>query len=293
MNENKTNYRAIRRDGTLNVTPPRGVSLKDLYHDLLRVSWAAFALLFVGFYALVNALFGWIYFLLPQDQFDGFIHLDGLQRFLESFFFSVQTFGTIGYGKVSPIGVAANFVVTAESCVGIFIVALMTGLIFARFAKPNSKIIFSDKAMIRSYDGVPCLMFRIANERQNHITEARVRVSLLIDDPVHHFRSFKELTLEHETSPIFSLSWTICHDITETSPFYGLTREQLIARNAEWVVTFSGTDTTLSQKLYAKYSYVTEEVYPDHDFVDVMLRRPDGTLEIMLDQFNEIVPIQS
>ena len=281
-----TQYRTIRKDGNLNITLKKGIHISDLYHDLLKMSWWGFASMFTAVFFLTNAFFGLIYFFLPVDGFEGFQYQDGFQHYLESFFFSVQTFGTIGYGKIAPIGVAANLVVTFESYSSLFVVAVLTGLVFARFAKPHSKVLFSHHAVVREYDGVPCFMFRMANARQNYITDARVRVSLAIDDPKTKFRNFYDLKLERDSSPIFALSWSICHDIDIESPLHGLTADIWRARNAEIIVSFSGVDTTLSQLMHAKSSYIGDEVLYNHDFVDVLRRDKAGKVELIVENLS-------
>jgi inward rectifier potassium channel len=287
-----THFRLIQKDGSLNIHTRKGITLRDLYHDLLRTNWRIFSLVWALAFFLMNNFFGFLYFILPVDQFEGFRHPEGFPHYLEGFFFSVQTFGTIGYGKVSPVGLAANFVMTLECYTSLFVVAVMTGLIFARFAKPNAKIIFSKNAVIQKFDGVPSLMFRIANARQNYVTDARVRLTLAVDEPNTGYRTFIDLKLERESSPIFALSWTIVHDIDESSPLHPFSPEKLCDRNSELIVTFNGVDTTLSQNVFAKYSYITEEILENVKFADVIRRnKDDGTVELMLEQFHEVSSI--
>ena len=236
----------------------------------------------------LNAVFGLIYFLLPEGELEGLHQGQGFARFLENFFFSVQTFGTIGYGRISPVGTAANLVVTLECYLSLCVVAVLTGLIFARFARPNAKVIFSNQAVIRKFDGIPCFMFRMANARQNYVTDARVNVSIAMDDIKSGYRQFTTLKLERESTPIFALSWTIAHDIDETSPLYGLTMDEWRNANAEVVVTFSGVDTTLSQLVHAKSSYIADEIVFDSDFEDVLVRNKKGAVELKLEKFHLI-----
>lgn len=284
-----TQFRMIQKDGSLNIGDvSKKINFRDLYHDLLKLSWPAFACWFATMFFCINSLFGFVYFLLPNTEFEGFQHTSGFMHYLDGFFFSVQTLGTIGYGRVAPIGVFANFVVTLECYTGLFVIAVMTGIIFARFAKPHSKVIFSNFAVIRDFDGVPCLMFRVANERQNNITDARVRVYLVMQDLKTGFREFYDMKLERDYSPIFALSWTIAHDIDSSSPMFGLNHEELKKRTAEIIVTFSGTDTTLSQVMHAKSSYLAEEILRNHDFVDVIKRHPDTSVSLMLEHFHSV-----
>jgi inward rectifier potassium channel len=282
-------FRMIRKDGTLNVENTRqGVRMSDLYHDLIGLSWPRFTIWFGFVFFAINCIFGFIYFQIPADQFDGLRHTTGADRFLDSFFFSVQTLGTIGYGHVSPTGTIANFVVTIECYTGLFVVALMTGLIFTRFSKPHVKVVFSHHSVIRKFDGVPCLMFRIANERQNHITDAKVKVHLVMDDPKSGYREFLELRLERSESPLFALSWTIAHDLDSESPMVSIGLPELKKRSAELIVSFSGIDGTLSQEIYAKSSYTVDEILLDHDFVDVIERNAKGAARLRMERFHEV-----
>ncbi len=289
-------FRIINQDGSLNTRRarrPGKLDFRDLYHGLLGLSWPAFAAWFAIIFLLANAAFGLLYFAIPADQFSGLRHVEGGARFLDLFFFSVQTLGTIGYGGISPVGLLANTVVTVECYTGLFIVAVMTGLIFARFARPHSKVSFTRNAVIRKFGEVPCLMFRIANERLNHITDARVGLHLVIDDPATGFRDFVPLKLERDHSPIFALSWTVAHDIDASSPLFGVSLDELRKRSGELIVSFSGVDTTLSQTVYAKSSYVADEILPEHDFEDVIERTPEGFVLLHLERLNQVRKIES
>ncbi len=289
-------YRIINRDGSLNTRRsqrPGKLDFRDLYHGLLGLSWPAFAAWFALIFFLANAVFWLLYFWIPAEQFSGLRHLEGFERFLDLFFFSVQTLGTIGYGGISPVGVLANTVVTIECYTGLFIVAVMTGLIFSRFARPHSKVSFTRNAVIRKFGEVPCLMFRIANERLNHITDARVGLHLVIDDPATGYRDFVLLKLEREHSPIFALSWTVAHDIDASSPLFGLSLDEIRKRSGEIIVSFSGVDTTLSQTVYAKTSYIADDILLDHDFEDVIERTQQGFVLLHLERFDRVRKVGS
>ncbi len=287
-------FRMVRKDGKLNIESSRsGVRWSDLYHDLINLSWPRFTIWFGMVFFAINCIFGLIYFQIPAEQFDGLRHPSGIDRFFDSFFFSVQTLGTIGYGHVSPTGTLANLVVTIECYTGLFVVALMTGLIFTRFSKPHVKVVFSQNSVIKKFGDVPCLMFRIANERQNHITDASVKVHLVMDDPDTGYREFTELLLERSESPLFALSWTIAHDLDSKSPMGRLGLTELKKRSAELIVSFRGIDATLSQEIRAKSSYTVDEILPDHDFVDVIERSPHGLARLRMERFNEVIKVQA
>ena len=278
----------IGKNGQLNIRTRRKVSVRDLYYDYLNMNWLSFLGHFASVFISIHLVFGFLYFSVPESQFLGFRSPQGLERFLECFFFSVQTFGTIGYGLLSPVGVISNSIVTLESFVSLFVIALLTGLIFSRFAKPHSKVMFTEKAVIRDFDGVDCLMFRLANARQNNITEAKISLNFVYFDPATQYRNFYEMKLERDRSPLVSLTWTIAHDIDEASPLKKLPLNLWAAHNAEIIVTFSGIDTNLSQHIYAKTSYIVDEILCDHDFVDMIKRGPDGMAELEFEKFNQV-----
>ncbi len=244
------------------------------------------ALFFFG----INLAFGTLYFLVGAAGFEG-MHTDThLTHFLDSFFFSVQSFATIGYGRISPISVVANLLVTVEALTGILFAALATGLVFGRFSKPLSKIIFSENAIITTIDGALCLVIRVANERLNQITEAEVQLYVVQNQKTKEgetYRDFTILKLERDRSPLFALSWTIVHYIDETSPFFNATQESLTENNTELFAHLIGVDEVLSQRLFSKISYLPGEIKWGVRFQDVITRNNDGKLEIDLLRFHD------
>jgi inward rectifier potassium channel len=183
-------------------------------------------------------------------------------HFSQAFFFSIQTFATIGYGQIGPNGLAANMVVTVEALVGLMYQALATGLLFARFARPSVSILFSDRAVIAPYGTGQALQFRIANRRRSEIIElqAQVLFSAMEDQRGTMVRRYWPLPLERNKVTFFPLSWTIVHPIDETSPLAGKTREELEAKRAEILVLLSGIDETFEQTVHARSSYRIDEI---------------------------------
>src|SRR3982074_2776331 len=179
-------------------------------------------------------------------------------RFLRAFFFSVDTFATIGYGNVYPVGTIANTLVAIESLVGLLFVALLTGLVCARFARPPAAVMFSDVAVVAPYQGRTGFMFRIANARSNQLMdlEAKVLYSRL-DGPG---RRYDQLKLERTKVVFFPLSWTIVHPIDESSPLWGLEHGDLVRNDAEFDILMSGIDETFSQMVHARSSYKPQEL---------------------------------
>jgi inward rectifier potassium channel len=261
----------LNRDGTLNVHyPKRVISLDDLYYDVIKLKWPGLLLLLFLTFLLINILFGTVFFLLPVKDFDGYQTTSGvLSHWLESFFFSVQTFGTIGYGKIAPTGTLANFIVTLESFFGLLFTAISTGLVYHRFSKPTAKVLYSDVAVIQKFDETPWILFRIVNERANSLSDVHFKASLVIQDPHHHYKSLYDLGLEHDSTPIFSLSFTLSHEINSNSPLFGLSLQEMEDRQAEIFISVTGVDPVFHQPVFSKFSYLPSEILMDHTFVDI------------------------
>jgi len=244
---------------------PRG--LTDLYHQVLTMPAWGLPLLLAGAYLGANAIFAVVYMLTGG--------VDGMRQtsFADAFFFSVQTLSTIGYGGMTPKGMAANIAVTVEAFFGLALVAVATGLIFARFSRATARVVFSKVAVITNFEGVPTLMFRAANQRGNQILEAEVMLNLLrqtVTSEGHVFRRFQELKVERARTPMFALTWTVLHPIDESSPLYGATLEDLKAWQAEIVIVLSGADDIFAQRIHARHSYLPDEILWNQRFEDIL-----------------------
>jgi len=207
---------------------------------------------------------------------------------LETFFFSVQTFATIGYGGMHPVGLAANLLVTLESLVGLLGFALATGILFSRFSQPTAKILFSRNAIIAPYRGITAFEFRIANARSNELIQVEARVMLSRLKPDGN-RDFIPLKLEREKVVFFPLAWTIVHPIDEESPLWGLTQEDLTASQAEVLVLLSGIDETFSQTVHTRSSYRADEIVCGARFAN-LFNPPtsDGVLSVDVSRLDQI-----
>jgi len=198
--------------------------------------------------------------------------------FGNAFFFSVHTLATLGFGHIVPGTVGADVLVTIESLMGLLSFGLAAGLIFARFSRPTARIIFSDRAVIAPYRGVTALEFRVVNSRSNQIVELRARVILAQRRGRGQARDFEELALERTHVAFFPLAWTIVHPIDESSPLYGVTREELLSSDAEILVQLAGIDETFSQPVHARSSYTAAEVAFGSRFVDMFDHETGGGL---------------
>jgi inward rectifier potassium channel len=262
--------------------------LQDLYHWLLVVSWPTFLGLAAGGFFLGNALFAGIYLLRPGSI------AGSRPGFSDAFFFSVHTMATIGYGTMSPATVWAHLVVVVEALCGLFLFAVVTGLTFAKFSRPTARVLFSRVAVIAPRDGVPCLMFRMANERGNQIVEARLHAALALDGRTAEgeaVRRIMDLRLLRERTPMFALTWTAVHPIDEASPLYGLPPAALAAGGGQIIVSLTGLDDTLAQTVYARHVYGHAEVQRGMRFADILHVAADGRRRIDFGRFHDTQPL--
>jgi inward rectifier potassium channel len=263
--------------------------LSDLYHSLLNATWGRLALLVAALYLGLNGLFGLAYW---ADR--GGVENMRPGSYGDAFFFSVQTMATIGYGKMAPVSLFAHVVVTFEALLGLLTVAISTGLVFAKFSRPTARVLFSHVAVVAPRDGVPALMFRLANERGNQVVEANVRVTLARNERTsegERVRRFHDLPLLRHSNPIFALTWTVISPITDRSPLHGMTPASLAEAQAEVIASLIGIDETSSQTVHARWSYVAREILWDMRFVDILSERPDGKRQVDYRVFHDVEPL--
>jgi inward rectifier potassium channel len=223
---------------------------------------------------------------------------DGIEEarpgsFSDAFFFSVQTMATIGYGKMAPRGLAANLLVTLEALVGLLGLALVTGLVFAKFSRPTARVLFSRHAVITRFDGTPSLLFRMANERGNQIAEAQAHLVLLRTERTpegEEVRRVHDLRLRRSQSAFFALTWLVVHPITPDSPLHGETPESLREKDLDLVASVTGLDETLSQSVHARHAWSAHQILWNHRFADVLVRLADGRRAIDYRKFHEVLP---
>ena len=263
-------------------------SWADGYHALIATTWPRFVGILVLGYASINLVFAFLYALVP----DAVANNHG-GSIADDFFFSVQTLATIGYGVMYPQSLYGNVLVALESTVGILMLPVVTGLVFAKFARPTARIVFSDRAIITTRDGVQSFVFRMANLRRNQIVDARARVVLAraeVTPEGEKIRRIHDLPLVRNESPLFALTWAAVHQITAASPLTGATPALLREWNAEIVVSLVGIDETLSQTIHARWSYLPDEIVWGGRYADVLYDLPDGRRRVDYSRFHEIRP---
>ncbi|MGG6264562.1 ion channel [Leptolyngbya sp. AN03gr2] len=262
---------------------------RDPYHLVLTVPWMGFFAIVVGVYLGINVVFAWIY-LLGGDC----IANATPGSFVDYFFFSIQTFATIGYGAMYPKTVYAQSIMTIESLVSMVAIAILTGFTFARFSRPTARVAFSQVATIAPHEGVPTLSFRAANQRRNQILEAQMRVYLLRDEITsegHYIRRIHDLALVRSQTPGFALTWLVMHPIDENSPLYGMSPESMSETNCLIQVMLSGIDETVAQVLHDRHVYVPQEILWNYRFVDLVYKTPEGHRFIDYQHFHDAEPI--
>ncbi|MEL6141627.1 MAG: ion channel [Bacteroidota bacterium] len=290
--------RLIKTDGDFNVER-HGGALFSPYQQLIEMPWLAFLFLVFLTYVGLNLLFGFGFFLIGMESLSGIDPgASALERFAQAFFFSVQTFTTVGYGAVSPIGTSANVLASITALTGLLSVALATGLIFARFASPKAQITFSERALIGPYrdTGLNSFQFRIANRRHTQLINlhANVILSWLETDSTNTSRlkrRFAPLTLERDSVALFPLNWTIVHPITEDSPIYGWTKDDFCRRYSEVLIMIEGYDQTYAQTIHANSSYTHYEVTWNARFAPMFFEKENTTI-LHLNKIDEMVVLE-
>jgi len=262
----------------------------DLFHLFMTVSWPRLFTTLAAFFLVFDLLFGFLYYLSP-----GCIANLSPPGFAGDFFFSVETLATVGYGDMHPQTFYGHAVAMAEIFVGLMSLALITGLMFARFSRPRARFLFAKNVVVRPIDGKPTLLFRTANERQNVVQDASARLAMLRDEVTqegYRIRRIVDLPLLRSHFPMFALGWTIMHVIDDASPLRAETAESLSTSKTVFVLSLSGTDENTGQTLMARGEYGGADIRWNSTFLDILEQAPDGTLHIDYSKFHDIEPLR-
>jgi len=276
--------RLVNKDGTYNIHR-RGRLQVTPYQALVLMSWRRFWVVVLGSYFLLNALFTIAYLLVGPEEIAG-LDTSSFGRVVEQlFYFSVQTFTTVGYGAIHPVGQVANLVASVEALSGFIFFGIFTGVTFARVSRPIALILFSRHALIAPYQGMASLQFRLAAKHDHKLTdvEATVIMTWVEDEDGRRVRRFRGLELERSRILMFPLNWTVVHPIDQQSPLAGLTREQLEAMQAEFLVFIKGYDETFAQTVHASTSYLWDELKWGRRFLPMYETLPNGHIVLDLE----------
>lgn len=295
IGQHRRAQRLLNKDGSFNVEKLGVPFLKSLtlYDALMSVTWPKFILLLGTTYILSNLLFALLFMACGPGALNGLDDSVGISRFWECFFFSVQTFATIGYGVIHPTNMAANVLVTAESLVGLLQLGIFTGILFARFSRPQARVLFSTKALVAPFKGGKSFQFRLTNLRGSALLEpsAKVLFSRLVGGAGEERREYSNLPLSVPQIVFLPLHWTVVHPIDEKSPLFGLTQKDLCACEAEFLILFSAIDEMFSESVYIRHSYRFDEVVYDAQFAPLFVETASGKPAIDVRKLSSFVPV--
>jgi inward rectifier potassium channel len=257
----------------------------DISHRCMTASWPSFIAGAVLVFIVFNAVFAAFYWIgnQPIANVPGGAYIDYI-------YFSIETLSTAGYGDMHPQTHYGHFVAAVELFTGIFSMSLMTGLIFARFSRPNARLLFVEHPVVTSHEGKPTLMLRLANERHNIISNATAKLWLfknIVSMEGETLRRFYELPLTKDQNPGLALSWTLYHVLDENSPLYQTNADDLEASKASFVVVVTGYDVVAAQTVHARKPYDHGDILFGHRYADILDTSDDGRLRVDYSRFHD------
>lgn len=286
--------RFVNKNGQANVEK-HGVGFLERiswFHSMLALPRWKFFLLVFAFYIIVNLIFAIIYFLAGVENLIGVNGGSELEKFGEAFFFSAQTFTTVGYGHLSPSGFLVSAIAAVEALIGLLSLALATGLLYGRFSKPTAYIKFSENAIIAPYKDITALMLRIAPFKNIALTDAEAKLTLgmAVEDNGKIANKFFPLELEYAKVNALTLSWTIVHPITEDSPLYKFSKEDFENTRGEMLVFIKAFDDMFSNTVVTRSSYTFKEIVYGAKFIPMYHRNEDADATILdLEKLNSFI----
>lgn len=294
---NSSDYggRFVNKNGRANIEK-KGIGFFEKiswYHTMLRMPrWKFFSVIII-FYIVTNLFFGTLYFLIGVNNLGGMTSTTPLSSFAEAFFFSCQTFTTVGYGRINPVSFSASAIAALEALLGLLSLALATGLLYGRFSKPIAHLRFSENALIAPYKDINAVMVRVAPYKNTNLidAEAKLTLGLSVEEDGKNMNRFYQLDLEFHKVNSLTLSWTIVHPITEKSPLYNFTKEDFENTKGEFIVFVKAFDDLFSNIVVGVSSYTFSEVKHGAKFVPMYERAQSGDKTIIyIDKLNEHVP---
>ena len=278
--------RFVNKDGTFNLQKEGYPLFKQfrIYSFLLAVSTWKFVIIVVSFFVVVNMLFTSLYLIAGTYQLQGIIGNSYRDRLLEVYFFSTETFTTVGYGRINPVGQFAHLISSFESMTGFMFFAVLTGVLFGRFARPKAYIAFSEHAVIAPYRNGIALMFRmVPYKTHHHLTNSEVNVNVVLMDPDNEKPEFKfyKLNLERSHIDTFTMNWTVVHPINDESPLLNFTMEDFKGSDFELFVLVSGFDQVFSNTVMQRTSYTFKELIWGARFKPMYRESEDGSTTIL------------
>lgn len=274
--------RLINPDGSLNVKRT-GLSFFahfSVFHELIQMKWWKFNLIVVTSYVVINVFFALIYLWIGVEGLSVRNTENEMHDFLNAFYFSAQTFSTVGYGRENPVSHATNLVAVVEMLVGLMYLALAAGLLYGRFSKPVSKIIFSKNAIIAPYLDGKALMFRFSNAKNNLLIDVEVQLlmTMNVKEKGKEIRKFFELELERKHINMLAMSWTVVHPLDDNSPIKDMSEQDLRESDPEFLVLVSAVNDTNSQLVHSRTSYKSKEIIWGAKFSSIFEKKLNNIL---------------
>jgi inward rectifier potassium channel len=289
--------RFVNKSGKANVKKT-GIGFLDSiswYHTMLNIPRWKFLVIIVLFYFIVNLVFASIYYMVGVENLKGITSSSSIEKFGQAFFFSIQTFTTVGYGHISPSGFLASFVAAVEALFGLLSFAIATGLFYGRFSKPKAHLLFSSNALIAPYGKGIALMLRLTPFKNTNFTdaEAKITLAMVIEEKGKLVNKFYILDLEMAKVNSLTLSWTLVHPITENSPLYNLSKKDYENTEGEFLVYVKVFDDMYSTTVVKRTSYTFSEIIFDAKFLPMFSKSNDSDRTILhIDKLNDFEKVQ-
>jgi len=290
---NSTSYggRFITKSGNANVRKT-GIGFLDSiswYHTMLTIPRWKFFIIIFAFYFLVNFVFAFVYYSIGVEHLKGLNAVSSIDKFGQAFFFSIQTYTTVGYGHISPSGFLTSLVASIEALFGLLSFAIATGLFYGRFSKPKAHVIFSENAIIAPFQDKTALMLRLSPFKNTNLSEAEAKITmgLHLEENGKMVNKFYQLDLELSKVNALTLSWTLVHPITEESPLYGFLKEDFSNSIGEIIVYIKVFDDMYSTSVVKRTSYTFDEVIYGAKFLPMFTRSDDNNKTVLhIDKLN-------
>lgn len=290
--------RFVNKDGSFNLrkTGLGFLTRFSIFQTMLTIPRWKFMTIILAFYIVMNLLFTVLYLWVGIDQLQGIVLNGNWAKFREVFYFSTQTFTTVGYGRINPVGDGVNIIASLESLMGLLSLAIATGLIYGRFARPKAYLIFSEHALISPYKGKTALMFRFVNYKNNHAltdVEVKVNVGMKVEENGEAVYRYYTLALEREKVESLPMSWTVVHPLDENSPLNGFTHEDMRHADVEIYTLIRGFDDVFSDMVQQRTSYTYHEIFFHRKFSRMFHESEDGMTTILeLDKLSHHVAVE-
>lgn len=283
--------RMMNEDGSFNIERVGMVTgYKDIYKYLVDLSSWKFTLFLTMAFVILNTIFTLGYLLIGVHELQGIPH--NQHPFAGAFYFSAQTFTTVGYGAIAPKGTGASLLASIEAFVGLVTFSIATGLIYGRFSRPSAKIAFSHNVLITPHKGGKAMMFKMVNLRNSVLLNTKVNVMITLNHHEHdasaYMRRYYNLPLEVDSVKFFPLTWTVVHEINEQSPLHDLNLEDIVKKGAELLIMVEAFDETFSQIVLQKHSYAGHQWKDNVRFKRIFSADDSGKIILNIHELNEL-----